>query len=122
MTNSVKELQSEISLLEEQKAKLIKEIDEYESKLKQLIELNIKGDITLQCGTQTQINPYFHLKLDPKLTIDYAAIYLIISSNPFTRPLNVGMSEIDCGNTRMFLPGESRAIQLWERRSRVYLD
>ena len=115
-----KTIKEEIKDLEFQKQELIKEIDSLETKLKNTQEILVKGDITLQCGTVTRIEPQFHLKLDPQARIDYSSIIAIIGSR--RQNLQFGENYINTPFGGIGLPWNCRAIRLWERNSPQALD
>ena len=117
-----KTIKEEIKDLEFQKQELIKEIDSLEKKLKITYEMQVKGDVTLQCGTQTRIEPQFHLKLDPQQRIEYAAILAV-----FDGPgLSFGDTQHRSWNGLNLQGygrwGPLRFVPLWERNNRMSVD
>ena len=114
------ELKEEINQLEKQKHDLLLEIDSLESKLKNLHEFNVDGKITLQCGTQTSINPQFHLKIDPNARLDYSGIFAAFGSR--SQQLQFGESNIRTPVGNIYTEFQMRLIPLWTRENRFSLD
>ena len=114
------ELQEEINNLQKQKQELLLEIDSLESKLKNLHEFNVDGKITLQCGTQTSINPQFHLKIDPNARLDYSAIFAVFGSR--NQQLQFGEQSIQTPLGSISADWQMRIIPLWTRENRFSLD
>lgn len=122
LMTELKQLQQEIQSLENQKKNLQVEIDQLEQKLKIVQDINVKGKVTLQCGTETSVEPQFHLKLDPKQRIEYAAIIAVFdgSNLTFGDTMYRGIQGQNLYGSGRW--GPLRLVPLWERGSRLSVD
>ena len=116
------ELQREIQELQNQKEKLISEIEKLEAKLSIIHSGNVNGKITLPCATEMHVNPEWHLKTNPNWQIDRIKILAIIGMNwinPQTRrPIQQGEfnNMLDVDGYRFQLHESSHVVELYDKR------
>ena len=109
------ELADEVFRLQEQKEKLLAEIESLESKLSVLHSAKVKGKITLPCQTQIGIEPEWHLKTSPEWSIGRIKIFAILDMNNQGGQFRQWSSQLDTGRIRFQLNPDQHVIELYDK-------